>query len=202
MVFDLGNVVLYQNDALPELARRIGADPALPPEAFRAAYNAPRDEYDLHSDANRYWGAVAARSGAAAPSAKLVAELTDIDVTLWSRTNPEIIDMFGALRDARVRLAVLSNAPIAMGQHVRRQPWAQLFERIVISGEIGLIKPDAAIYRYLLGELAAPAERVAFADDLTANIDGANAAGIRGILFHGPAALRARLVELEVPLGK
>lgn len=196
MVFDLGNVVLYQTEGLPELARRIGAAPTVTPAAFRDAYNASRRAYDLHSDPARYWTTVAAASGAPVPDADTIAELTAMDVTIWSRTEPEILELFGELRDGGIRLAVLSNAPTAMGDYVRRQPWAHLFERIVISGEIGLIKPDAAIYEYLLRDLAAPAGRVAFADDLTENIAGAFAAGIRGIVFRGAGALRSALTDL------
>ncbi|MEO7127043.1 MAG: HAD family phosphatase [Nakamurella sp.] len=199
MVFDLGNVVLYQTDAFPELARRIGAAPTVSADEFRSAYNAPRRGYDLDSDQGKYWGLVASASGAPPPDARTIADLTDADLAMWSRTDPAIIAMFSALREAGIRLAVLSNAPTAMRGHVRRQQWAHLFEKVVISGEINLLKPDAAIYRYLLRELATPANRVAFADDLAENIDGANAAGIRGILFRGPTALRADLVNLGVP---
>jgi putative hydrolase of the HAD superfamily len=196
MVFDLGNVVLYQFDGLPGLARRIGAAPGLTPAAFRDAYNAPRRDYDRYSDPAKYWTAVAAACGAPVPDADAIAELTVMDVAVWSRTEPAVIDLFGELRRTGVRLAVLSNAPTAMGDHVRRQPWSELFEKIVISGEIGLIKPDAAIFDYLLRELAAPAGRVAFADDLAENIAGADAAGIRGIRFRGATALRSALADL------
>jgi putative hydrolase of the HAD superfamily len=199
MVFDLGNVVLYQTEGLPELARRIGAA-AITPAAFRDAYNAPRRDYDLHSDPLRYWTAVAAACGAAVPDADTVAALTAMDVEIWSRTEPAVVGLFGELRSAGVRLAVLSNAPVAMGDHVRRQAWSHLFERIVISGEIGMIKPDAAIYDHLLRDLAAPAGRVAFTDDLTENIAGADAAGIRGIVFRGAGPLRSALAALGVPL--
>jgi putative hydrolase of the HAD superfamily len=202
MVFDLGNVVLYQTDSLADIARRIGASPALTPAAFRDAYNAPRRDYDLRSDPARYWAAVAATSGAPIPDAATVEDLTALDVEMWSGTEPEILAMFGDLRSAGLRLAVLSNAPVAMGDFVRRQPWARLFERIVISGEIGHIKPDAAIYDYLLRALDAPADKVAFTDDLAENIAGARARGIRGIEFHGAAPLRSQLAALGVPIER
>lgn len=200
MVFDLGNVVLYQTDGLPSLARHMGAAAAMTPAAFRDAYNAPRRDYDLHSDPVRYWSAVAAASGAPEPDSAAAAELTAMDVQIWSRTEPAIIDLFGELRGTGIRLAVLSNAPVSMGEYVRRQQWARLFDRIVISGEIGLIKPDAAIFAHLLRDLAAPADRVAFTDDLPENIAGAEAAGIRGIVFRGAGPLRSALAALGVPL--
>lgn len=200
VVFDLGNVVLYQTDGLPGLARRLGAAATITPAAFRNAYNAPRRDYDLHSDPARYWAAVAAASGAPEPDAAAAAELTAMDVEIWSRTEPAILKLFGELRGTGVRLAVLSNAPVSMGEYVRRQEWARLFDRIVISGEIGLIKPDAAIFAHLLRDLAAPAGRVAFTDDLPENVAGARAAGIRGIQFHGAGPLRSALAELGVAL--
>lgn len=198
MVFDLGNVVLHQRDMFPAIAKRIGADPALPTTDFRAAYDAPRHDYDLHSDPELYWSAVASSCGAPPPDATAVAELTDLDVELWSQTDPAILDLFAELRSAGIRLAVLSNAPVALGEFVRRQSWSALFEKIVISGEIGHVKPDPAIYRYLLGELGAPGPRVAFTDDLSQNIASANEAGIRGLLYRGEHELRTDLAGLGV----
>lgn len=201
MVFDLGNVILHQTASLPELARRIGAPADLTEASFRTAYNAPRRDYDQHSDAACYWAAVAAACGAPAPDATTIADLTALDVALWSRTDPDMLGLLTDLLAAGVRLAVLSNAPTAMGDHVRNQPWARPFEKIVISGEIGLLKPDVAIYRYLLDELGAPASRVAFADDLAENIAGAQTTGIQSMLFTGLAPLREGLAALGVRLG-
>lgn len=198
MVFDLGNVVLYQTDGLVDIARRIGAPSTLELAAFRGAYNAPRRDYDLHSDPVRYWAAVAAASGAPEPDADAVDDLTALDVAMWSGTKPEVLGLFGELRSAGIRLAVLSNAPVAMGDFVRSQPWSRHFEKIVISGEIGMIKPDTAIFDYLLRDVDAPADRVAFTDDLAENIAGARSLGIRGIVFSGLAALRSELATLGV----
>lgn len=201
MVFDLGNVVLHQTASMPEIAGRIGAPAGLPEASLRAAYDAPRRAYDRDSDAARYWAAVAAACGAPAPDAATVADLTAIDVAMWSDTDPDILALFGELAASDIRLAVLSNAPAAMGDHVRRQPWAWGFEKIVISGEIGVVKPDVAIYRHLLGELKTPAGRVAFTDDLAENIAGAAAVGIRALLFTGAESLRVALKGLGVQLG-
>lgn len=200
VVFDLGGVVFRWTDALGRLAERIGAASAA--EEFRAAYSAPRSAYDRDSDAAAYWAAVAQGSGAPAPTAEDVAALTALDIEGWSHSDPEMLALIDDLHHAGVRLAVLSNAPATMGDHVRSRPWASAFDVIIMSGEIGLMKPDEEIYRYLLGTLAVPADRVAFTDDLAANIAGAAATGIRALHFTGVPTLRADLVALGVPVAR
>lgn len=61
------------------------------------------------------------------------------------------------------------------------------FNGLVFSGEIGLIKPSADIFEYLLGEYNLNRDECLFIDDNEANIEGAKNAGISGYLFNGDA---------------
>lgn len=200
VVFDLGNVLLRSPATLQPLARRLGAPDSVTAEIFRSAYQAPRPDYDRTSDAAAYWTAVAKLAGAPPPEPGDIADLTAIDLAAWSRVETGTLAVADALGRAGVGLAVLSNAPISMGEHIRAQPWARVFDHVLISGEIGLVKPDPGIYLTLLRELGLPAGRVAFTDDLAANIAGADAVGIRAIPFTGPDALRRDLAGLGLPL--
>lgn len=201
VVFDLGGVVLTGQARLPDIARRIGAPADVDPAEFRAAYNAPRLAYDRTSDTHAYWSAIAATVGAPQPDDEAIAALTDLDIDGWLGTDAGTIALIEELHDAGIELAVLSNAPASMGAAIRRQPWARFFRHYVISGEIGLVKPDLAIYRALLDELRAPAERVFFTDDRPENIAGAQAAGIRALQFTGADAVRAALRDAGVRVG-
>lgn len=201
VVFDLGGVIFTRSEALPQLAERIGAPAGTSLDAFRAAYGAFRNEYDRDSDAAAYWSGVARLCGAPEPSPADIAELSVLDTAGWSHANPAVVTVIRDLHRAGLRLAVLSNAPAAMATNVRSQPWGGLFDHVVMSGALGLLKPEPAIYEHLLGELDAPADRVAFTDDLVTNIAGAAAVGIHGIHFTGAEALRGALAGLGVPLG-
>ncbi|MBN1267039.1 MAG: HAD family phosphatase [Anaerolineales bacterium] len=60
---------------------------------------------------------------------------------------------------------------------------ADAFESIIVSAEVGIVKPDAAIYHMALEALdTAPGEAV-FIDDYIENIRGAEAVGMKGIHF-------------------
>jgi len=74
----------------------------------------------------------------------------------------------------------------------------QLFDVALSSCYLGLRKPDLAIYKRALDILGRPAERVLFIDDRPENVSGAEAAGMRGIQFHGADRLRNELVTLGV----
>ncbi|MBD8545295.1 HAD family hydrolase [Sphingomonas sp. CFBP 8760] len=79
---------------------------------------------------------------------------------------------------------------------------AALFDRfrgIVVSGEEKLVKPDAAIYRLALDRFGLPAKGTVFIDDNAANVAGADAMGMTGILFTGIDDLVPRLRALGFP---
>ena len=59
------------------------------------------------------------------------------------------------------------------------------FDGMVISGAIGIVKPDPAIYRHILDKFDLRAEECVFIDDSEKNIAGAEAMGIKGYLFDG-----------------
>ena len=82
-----------------------------------------------------------------------------------------------------------------------RAKWASMFDRfrdIVVSGDEKLMKPDAAIYRLALDRFGLRAEEAVFVDDNAANVAGANAVGIHGLLFTGEPQLRADLRSLGI----
>ncbi|MEJ2109983.1 MAG: HAD family phosphatase [Acidobacteriota bacterium] len=59
----------------------------------------------------------------------------------------------------------------------------QYFREFIISGDIGLRKPDPAVYRHMLDRAGAEPSEVVFIDDRLKNIAAAHVLGIRGILF-------------------
>jgi putative hydrolase of the HAD superfamily len=56
-------------------------------------------------------------------------------------------------------------------------------DEVILSFEVGVKKPDAAIYRVSLDRLAVPSERAVFVDDQADYCDGARAVGIRPYLI-------------------
>ena len=93
-------------------------------------------------------------------------------------------------------LALLSNAGADFASFLRHGPLGDLFSACYVSGELGLLKPHAEIYRHVLGDLGiTPAEAV-FIDNRESNVAGAEALGITGHVFTGAGRLRAFLASL------
>jgi putative hydrolase of the HAD superfamily len=77
-----------------------------------------------------------------------------------------------------------------------------LFDAAVISGDVGLRKPDPVIYGLVLDKLAVPAARSVFVDDAPVNVDAARALGMHGIRHTDADTTRAALTELIPALGE
>ncbi|SVD47072.1 uncharacterized protein METZ01_LOCUS399926 [marine metagenome] len=75
----------------------------------------------------------------------------------------------------------------------------QWFRGEVISGQVGMIKPQPEIYRHLLKVHGLKAGETLFIDDRQENVDAAANEGIHGILFHNPGQLRKDLASLGIP---
>lgn len=71
-----------------------------------------------------------------------------------------------------------------------------LFEGIVISGEIGMIKPDLDIFAHLTTRFRLNPSESVFIDDSLPNVLAARAHGLRGIHFTGASACAAELLPL------
>ena len=118
----------------------------------------------------------------------------------WIGNCPMIDGMEDIVRDVKKsgkKLYLLSN----FNQRLRTEPYPILseFDALVISGEINKVKPDRAIYDYLLATYALNPEECIFIDDNSANIAMAESLGIAGYLFDGDAVkLRAYLEETQI----
>lgn len=97
----------------------------------------------------------------------------------------------------RVKTALLSNAAARLREVIARRPEVRdCFDLAVISAEVGLVKPDPAIYRLLLERLGTAAHETAFVDDSVANVQAAAALGLHAIHFTGRIDTIARLNTL------
>ena len=72
------------------------------------------------------------------------------------------------------------------------------FDGQIISGEVGLIKPDPAIYRLLLNTYNLSPNNTIFIDDKIANVGAAKRMGIKGIHFQNAFILRQNLKEMDL----
>jgi len=107
-------------------------------------------------------------------------------------------DMVGVVRRARragLRTALLSNS---WGNQYDTALLEELFEASVISGEVGLRKPEPEIYRLVASRLGVRPQECVFVDDLPPNVRGAVAVGMVGVHHIDTATT---LMELEALFG-
>ena len=84
--------------------------------------------------------------------------------------------------------AVLSNYSSRLRDKITRQ-WqiADAFDHLIISAEVGLLKPDPKIFQLTLARIGCQAGEAVFIDDVSENIAAAQKEGIFGVHFQNPA---------------
>ncbi len=110
----------------------------------------------------------------------------------------EMIGLIRELRTGGVTTSLLSNSWGASDGYPRHL-FGDLFDDVVISGEVGMRKPEERIFRLAVDRLGlAPAE-CAFVDDVEGNIAAARALGFMTVHHQGPAQTRTELSWLVPP---
>lgn len=103
-----------------------------------------------------------------------------------------------AARAAGVRTGLISNS---WGMGIYDRAPVDLFDVAVISGEVGLHKPQPEIYQLACERLGVEPDEAIFVDDLRENCAGAEAVGMTAVLHRDSAetvAALERLLELEL----
>ena len=103
--------------------------------------------------------------------------------------------------DARADLA--SSAPEHLAAlDVYVEHFVGLLEDVLVSGEVGVAKPDPRVFALLTDRFGLRPERTVFVDDSATNVAAGAAAGFDAVLFTTAEELRASLVARGVPLPR
>ena len=112
---------------------------------------------------------------------------------------PGSYDLARRLHTNGYRLLGLTNWSAETFHHARAAaPAVSLMEATVVSGEVGMAKPDPAIFYHLLETFAVSPQEAVFIDDSPANVAAAREIGINAIQFRGVEELTGELVRLGV----
>ncbi len=203
VIFDYGMVLTGEPDAEAHdaMVRITGLDV----ERFETLYWVDRHAYDEGKLSGvTFWEKFARESGLALTAGDL-AELNRLDARMWTTENPAMVKWQQQLKARGLRTAILSN----MGDSVLESilvafPWIQNFDVLVWSFQLGIAKPDPAIYRHTLERLGTRAEETLFVDDRRVNVEMARALGLAAIEFTTAERVRQELVAMrfegELPL--
>jgi putative hydrolase of the HAD superfamily len=189
VIFDYGRVLSLapSRDELQEFATLVG----VPEPPFYEIYSATRLDYDAgRADFRQHWQAFADAAGVQLRPAQ-VERIAEMETLMWLRVNPEMLALAREIKAHGVRTAILSNIPHDLLVAVRKFGWLDEFQVKIWSCELGIVKPDPAIYRSCLDALDCRAQRALFLDDRANNVEAARALGMEAHIFESAEQARA-----------
>ena len=193
IIFDFGGVLMKTVDRSPRYAwdARLNLPQGSVEHIVHSCESWHKAQTGLLTPA-AYWADVAAQLHISP------AEVRQLEQDFFSGDvlDAALIDYIRQLRQAGHTVGLLSNDSVALVDKLRRLGIADLFDPLVISAQIGVMKPSPAAYQVLLAKLARPAQAVIFVDDMPANCTGAAALGIHAIRYTPDRDLAAELAPL------
>ena len=193
VVFDYGMVLTGPPDAAAH--QQLLTITGLPLARFESLYWADRAAYDEGRVTGiGYWRNFLRDAGLPLDQ-EMVEELNRWDVRMWTTQNPAMVAWQLAVKQRGLLTAILSNMGDAVLASVEREfDWIRRFDLLVWSCQLGIVKPDPAIYRHMLAKLKMRPEEILFIDDKLPNVEAAQALGIQTIQFSSVERLREDLI--------
>lgn len=184
---DLDNVIrFYDTAALSALESAAG----LPAGTTARVAFTPQIDHPLllgRVTKAQWTGSVAAALSDRVPPAR-AEELARALAYAPFRADPAVVRLLRRVR-AEVPLVLVTNADLDLGRDLASLGLADLPHHVVSSAEVGVAKPDPAIYALAADRAAARPERCVFVDDRAENVDAAVALGMTGVLYRDVADL-------------
>jgi putative hydrolase of the HAD superfamily len=195
VVFDYGGVIGINviRDIYEQTAKRFGLAKQDVREAFHEVRGpAQRGEIGVRE----FWERFAAKFDIDPKEL----ERTWLDTfTQKSDEYKEVIEIIKKLKANGYKVGLITNLT-SVFPPTRRMAYADLFDDMIVSHEVGMRKPEARIYNLALDRLAVHAAEAVFVDDKLENVEGAEAIGMRGIHFKDAAQLKKELEKMGVKI--
>ena len=191
--FDLGGVIVRTDYQVPRqhLAERLGMEYE---DLVKLVFDSPTSQRASVGEisSEQHWAEVTKRVRRPASEMKSIrAEFFAGDIV-----DREILEFLRSLRP-RYYIGLISNAWPDLRDYIIEQKFDDAFDHIVISAEVGVMKPEARIYQIALEQAGARPNEAVFVDDFAENIEGCQAVGMHGIHFRDP---HKSMIELRILL--
>jgi putative hydrolase of the HAD superfamily len=199
VIFDYGMVI--SNPADPAAHERMIAVSGLSQEEFDRHYWQNRHSYDLGMKGPAYWKKIAKDAGITL-TPEQIDLLIESDILMWTSLNEEMLGWVVALQNAGFRTAILSNMVWEILGYMRQEfGWLSHFHHHTWSCELGIGKPDPAIYIHTCEQLDLLPSETLFLDDKAENIAAAEKVGLNAIQFSSIEQLRKDLAARGLQHG-
>lgn len=191
VVFDFGNVLLEWNPRY--VYQRYFPDDSDAMERFLREVNFM--DWNLLQDKGRpFVEGVAVLSRQFPHYSHLIQAYHDHWIDSLGEAVTGTVNILKQLKQAGYKLYGLSNwSAETFPQARKRHDFFNLLDDMVISGEVGHVKPDPEIFQILLGKIGRPAPECLFIDDALANIQQAQRMGFATVHFDSPEQLKNEL---------
>jgi 2-haloacid dehalogenase len=191
-VFDLGGVLIQWD---PRLLYRKMLPTEEAVEQFLSTVCTP--EWNAQQDAGRPLEVGIAELVARYPEQAVLIEAWRDRFSEMMLPIRDSVELLRELRERQIPLYALSNWGAETFDTTRSLfPFLDWFTGLLISGKVGLVKPDPQIFTLLVREHGLDTAAVAFIDDHPPNVEVAHRIGFQAILFSSPEDLRSELVRL------
>lgn len=111
------------------------------------------------------------------------------------RVDTALLDFLRSLRPER-KVGLISNAWSGLRAYITRQKFEDVFDEMIISAEVGLVKPDPRIYHLALNKLCVQPGESVFVDDVLVNVEAARSVGMCAIQYTQPEKSLEELKQL------
>jgi putative hydrolase of the HAD superfamily len=195
--FDLGNVLLHfdMDRAARQIAEVAGISAERVSEVVFNGLAAPYERGEL--DSKQFYEIFCEQTGTRPDYAALEHAASAI-----FELNVRIVPLVAAMHRSGHRLGILSNTNSMHWKYVSDGRYGivpDLFERIVLSFEIGAMKPDREIFTAAAEMAGVPPEQIFYTDDRPEHVEGAREVGFDAVTYTTTPALAAELRQRNVP---
>jgi epoxide hydrolase-like predicted phosphatase len=115
------------------------------------------------------------------------------------KINPDMVRLIGTLRK-KYKTALLTNAnKEQLHQIIQGIGLEKVFNEIVVSSDVGMVKPDERIFKLTLSKLQVDPQEAVFIDDISRYVYAAKDIGMHGIVYSDYGQMKAELMRLIAP---
>ncbi len=120
------------------------------------------------------------------------------EVDAYLKLDESLVDVIKGLRQKGFKTALLSNATNLFFERKLYPTYPEfksLFDEIIISSSVGMVKPNTDIYLYALKKIKSKPEESLFIDDGKLNVDVAIGLGMNGFVYENASGFQDYLKE-------
>jgi len=189
---DLGGVLIRTEFQAPRqhLAERLGMEYE---DLIKLVFESPSSVRASHGEISDkdHWAEVTKRLRRPASETETIRE----EFFAGDVVDRELVEFLRSLKPDYF-VGLISNAWPDLRDYIASQKFDDAFDHMVISGEVGVMKPEPRIYQIALDQAGVSPNEAVFVDDFYENIEGCRAVGMHGIHFRDPQEALAELRKL------